>query len=88
MKYTLTKRKRSTIAPNDTAFVSWMRKQDLQDWKTNLDFMRAYAHRKKTFENISLRSENEKTFVEDLLKNNMLTIEKVPSISILNIFKK
>lgn len=87
MKYTLTKRKTSTIASDDIDFVSWMRKQDLQKWTSNIDFMKAYAYRKSTFENIILRPDNENVFVEDLIKNNMLTVEENPSISIKNLFK-
>ena len=48
---------------------------DLQQWKDNKDFMEGYSYRKKTFEMIEIRHEDETYFVEDLQKNNLLKIE-------------
>ncbi|MDO5615469.1 MAG: hypothetical protein Q4G16_04710 [Cruoricaptor ignavus] len=76
MKYTLTNRRKSITVRNNKQFVRWMRKSDLQFFKDNAEFMEAYSLRKKTFENIILRFENEDAFVEDLQKNNLLIIEK------------
>lgn len=76
MKYTLVKRRKSTYAKNHEEFVSWMRKHDVQPWKTNADFMEEYARRKLLFENITLRSGSEDHFVEDLQKNHLLIVEE------------
>lgn len=75
MKYTLIRRKKCTNAPTNKEFVKWMRKSDLQYFDTNEEFMKAYSIRKKTFEGILLRFDNENNFVEDLVKNNRLKIE-------------
>lgn len=75
MKYTLIKRNKSCRADSHSHFISWMRKMDLQSWKDNQEFMEGYAYRKKTFENIELRYDNESNFVEDLQKNKLLIIE-------------
>lgn len=52
-----------------------MRKMDLQKWIDNKDFMEGYSYRKKTFEQIEIRHDDEDYFVEDLKKNNLLKIE-------------
>ncbi|KFC18191.1 hypothetical protein IO89_18865 [Epilithonimonas lactis] len=52
-----------------------MRKMDLQKWIDNKDFMEGYSYRKKTFEKIDIRHDDEDYFVEDLQKNNLLKIE-------------
>ncbi len=87
MKYTLINRKKSTSAKNHTDFVTYMRKHDLQDFSTNSDFMEAYAHRKMTFENIVLRSSSEDDFVEDLIKNQLVTIDGQDKKPILGFLK-
>ena len=76
MKYTLVKRKKSTLANSHQDFVSWMRRHDVQHWSSNSTFMEGYAHRKSLFENITLRADHENNFVEDLQKNELLLIEK------------
>ena len=75
MKYTLIKRDKSFRADSHSHFIGWMRKMDLQKWHDNKDFMEGYSHRKMTFENIEIRHHDEKSFVEDLQKNNLLKIE-------------
>lgn len=50
MKYTLVNRKHSTFAKSNADFVRWMRRQDLQYFEDNAEFMQAYAARKATFE--------------------------------------
>ena len=87
MKYTLIRRNKSTNVNNNTEFVNWMRKTDMQNFNENSEFMEAYAHRKSTFEQIELRYNNEDVFVEDLMKNNMLKIEE-PQKPKWNLFKK
>lgn len=75
MRYTLINRRKSVDANNNSEFVKWMRKHDLQQFATNEEFMQAYSQRKATFEKIMLRPENEDVFVEDLEKNHLLNIE-------------
>lgn len=75
MKYTLIKRNKSFRTDSHFQFISWMRKMDLQQWKDNKDFMEGYAYRKRTFEKMEIRHENEDLFIEDLQKNNLLKIE-------------
>ncbi len=75
MKYTLINRNKSTSANDHSEFVRWMRKNDIQHFSENNEFMEAYSFRKSTFENIHLRFESEETFVEDLVKNELLSIE-------------
>lgn len=87
MKYTLINRNKSIITKSNDEFVSWMRKNDLQEWDTNEEFMHAYSHRKKTFEQILLRSNNVDVFVEDLQKNNLLKIEEKESPKIWGFLK-
>lgn len=76
MKYILTHRKKSTLQSSNERFVTWMRKNDLQGFDTDKEFMEAYSHRKSTFEGITLRSDSVDHFVEDLEKNDLLRIEK------------
>ncbi len=76
MKFTLVSRNKSISAESSSEFVRWMRKSDVQNFRENADFMEAYSIRKSTFENIELRFDNEDNFVEDLVKNQLLTIEK------------
>lgn len=45
MKYTLTRRKKSVVAADDSEFVSWIRKNDLQFCSDNKAFMELYAYR-------------------------------------------
>ncbi|UBB90087.1 hypothetical protein J4771_01685 [Candidatus Kaistella beijingensis] len=87
MKYTLLNPRKSTFAKNNSDFVTWMRKNDLQVFANNEEFISAYSHRKFLFEKIELNGENEHDFVEDLQKNNLLKIEKIPGGSILSLFK-
>ena len=75
MKYTLVKRNKSFRADSHSHFIDWMRKMDLQKWIDNKDFMEGYSYRKKTFEKIDIRHDDEDYFVEDLQKNNLLKIE-------------
>ena len=75
MKYTLIKRNKSFRAESHYHFISWMRKMDLQQWIDNKDFMEGYSYRKKNFEKIDIRHDDEDYFVEDLQKNNLLKIE-------------
>ncbi|WDF45446.1 hypothetical protein PQ459_11115 [Chryseobacterium sp. KACC 21268] len=75
MKYTLVKRNKSFRAESHSHFIDWMRKMDLQKWIDNKDFMEGYSYRKKTFEKIDIRHDDESQFVEDLQKNNLLKIE-------------
>ncbi len=76
MKYTLVNRKKSTEVTNNKEFVKWMRRNDMQYFPDNNEFMEAYSIRKSTFEKIELRFEDEDVFVEDLKKNNMLVVEE------------
>ncbi|WP_447950810.1 hypothetical protein [Chryseobacterium koreense] len=76
MKYTLTNRKKSISARNNSEFVTWMRKNDMQQWSSNKEFMEGYAHRKSLFEQIVLSPESEDSFVRDLIKNKLLEIKK------------
>ncbi len=76
MKYTLLKRRKSVNVKNNSEFVTWMRKNDIEAWDTDEEFMRGYAHRKMTFEKIDIPYENSTLFVEALVKNNLLKIEK------------
>lgn len=78
MKYTLVNRKQSTYAKSNAEFVKWMRRQDLQYFEDNAEFMQAYAVRKATFEDLNLRFENEDVFVEDLILHKKLTVEEQP----------
>ena len=86
-KYTLVNRNKSTTAKDNSEFVAWMRKHDVQNWRNNQDFMNEYSHRKKIFEKIDLSPENEDAFVEDLKKYNLLVIEEMNQ-SLWNLFKK
>lgn len=86
MKYTLVNRKKSTVARNNEEFVKWMRKNDVQYFPENQEFMEAYSHRKSTFEKIILRHGSEDEFVEDLISNNLLKIEERDPVW--NLFKK
>lgn len=76
MKYTLLKRRKSVNVKSNSEFVTWMRKNDIEPWHTNEEFMKGYAHRKMTFENIDIAYENPSLFVEALVKNDLLKIEK------------
>lgn len=87
MKYTLISRRKSIYAKDNSEFVKKMRKTDLQHWESNEEFMNAYSHRKLLFEKIELCDKNENSFVADLIKNNLLKIEKGSKISILRFFK-
>lgn len=75
MKYTLIRRNRSLRTTSNHEFVSWMRKNYLQQWTNNQDFMKGYSKRKSTFEGLEIRFDNEQNFVNDLQKNNLLKIE-------------
>lgn len=86
MKYSLIKRNKATDAGNNVEFVRWMRKNDVQHFQENSEFMEIYSHRKSTFEKIDLRHDNEDNFVEDLQKNGLLKIEE--SKKVWNIFKR
>ena len=66
MKYTLIRRNRSLRTTSNQEFVSWMRKNDLQQWTDNQDFMKGYSKRKSTFEGLEIRFDNEQNFVNDL----------------------
>lgn len=87
MRYTLVNRKKSIDAKDHTEFLTWMRKNDLQYFSTNQEFMEAYALRKSTFENIKLRPDSIENFVEDLQKNNLLIIEEVKAGNLFGLFK-
>lgn len=75
MKYTLLHRNKSMHASSDEKFVTWIRHHDLQHFSSNEEFMKAYSTRKGTFENIQLRSNSPESFVQDLVKNNLLKKE-------------
>lgn len=64
-----------------------MRKNDLQTFESNGEFIKAYSHRKFLFEKIELSDKNEDLFVADLQKNNLLKIENIPGGKILRILK-
>ena len=76
MKYYFVNRQRTVIAKNASALVRWMRRHDFQESKNVLDFMEQYAHRKKVFENINISHICENTFVDDLVSNNIIKIQK------------
>ena len=78
MKYTLINRNKSTFSKNNEFFVKWMRRTDAQHFSSNKQFMEAYALRKSSFEKIILRTDSEDVFVEDLLKNKLLSIIHQP----------
>ena len=86
MKYTLIKRRKSIFARNHSDFVTWMRKNDLQKWSNNKEFIDGYVHRKSLFEKIFLSSESEDSFVSDLIKNKLLEITK-PKAHFLGLLK-
>lgn len=86
MKYTLTNRKKSIFAKNNSEFVTWMRKSDLQHWSSNKEFIDGYSRRKSLFEKIFLSSESEDSFVSDLIKNKLLEISK-PKANFLSVLK-
>lgn len=77
MKYTLLHRGKSVWKSTPTKFITWMRKSDRQRFETNKEFMEGYAHRKKTFESISLRPHSETTFIEDLESYGLLKRENI-----------
>lgn len=53
-----------------------MRKNDLQGFESDEEFMEAYAHRKNTFEGLELRFDSPDHFVADLEKYELLQIEE------------
>lgn len=87
MKYTLINRNKSFNTNSNTEFVRLMRKNDLENFRENSEFMKAYSHHKITFEKINLRFDTEDNFVEDLEKNNLLKIEECSKPK-WNLFKK
>ncbi|GEM_PF-439505 len=80
MIFTLLRRMRKVKRKNNFDFVTYMRTHDIQLWDTNEEFMQAYAHRKSTFEAIHLRFGTENDFVEDLVRENLLTVETAPTL--------
>ena len=80
MKYTLTKRNKSTDAATHFDFVKWMRRNDILYWENNKDFMQDYSYRKFYFEKTILRTDDERVFVEDLVETGLLTIEGKPTL--------
>lgn len=75
MKFTLLKRRKSVTVRNNTEFVTWMKNNDRQQWKTNKEFMQGYSYRKSTFEQTQIDYENEDKFVSSLQQANLLKIE-------------
>ncbi|MDO5615052.1 MAG: hypothetical protein Q4G16_02600 [Cruoricaptor ignavus] len=64
--------------------VKKMRRRDMQETVDVQDFMRVYSARNSTFNKIVLRTKNEETFVEDLIKVGI--VEKKMSLSFLKKF--
>ncbi|MEN2435328.1 hypothetical protein AAH994_07965 [Weeksellaceae bacterium A-14] len=74
-KYILPSRRKTVTLPCDKDFVTWMRRNDVQHWENNRDFMEEYAHRKILFEKITLRHDSEAHFTEDLIRSGLLRTE-------------
>ncbi|MFT4094371.1 MAG: hypothetical protein QM640_12095 [Niabella sp.] len=58
--------------------VKWMMKNDydLNHKQSLATFMESYADRKKLFENISLSHNSIDSFVDDLIANRIISVEK------------
>lgn len=56
--------------------VTWMRTNDLEQYRTNDDFMKAYAERKGLFENIQIATNDTTSFVKDLESHGIIEFIK------------
>lgn len=76
MKYYITNRKAAIRAKNHKRFVDKLRRTDWQAWDTNAEYMEAYAQRKLAFDKLDIRYGSEKEFVQSLLQNGLVKIER------------
>lgn len=74
MKVQFLNREKTIKAASNADIVSWMRSNDLEHYRSNEDFIKAYSERKKLFENIQIATENEDAFVQSLEKNKIIKI--------------
>ena len=81
MRIKFLNRNKTITAGSDEDVVTWMRTNDLERYRTNDDFMKAYSDRKRMFENIEIATGDAGSFIKDLerhgiigfVKNNLFT---------------
>lgn len=76
MRVKFLNRDKTISAPSNDDIVTWMRSNDLERYRSNADFIKAYAERKKLFEDISLSTEDADSFVKDLEQNKIIEFIK------------
>lgn len=77
MRVKFLNRDRTITAAKHEDIVTWMRVNDLEHYDDNINFMKAYAERKKLFEDKVIGVEDEEKFVKDLEIHKI--IEVLPS---------
>ena len=67
-----------TLSLSDNeGIITWMRRNDNEGFRTNEQFMHAYAERKKLFHNFDISTNDVNAFVSDLERYRI--IEKISS---------
>ncbi|MFV0607359.1 MAG: hypothetical protein ACK5NK_16140 [Niabella sp.] len=74
MKVRFLNRDKTITAATEDDIVTWMRTNDLERYRTNGEFMLAYAERKELFENIIIDSDNTTSFVDGLKKHKVISV--------------
>lgn len=74
MKVKFLNRDKTITANSSDDIVSWMRSNDLERYRSNEDFMKAYSERKQLFENIQVATDSTDSFVNDLEKFKVIEI--------------
>ena len=75
MKYYLIKEDKTVNFSNNREFVRWMHINNKLNFKTNKKFMEAYSYEKYFEDGTTLRYENERDFVKDLILAGLLKRE-------------
>ena len=76
MKYYITTRNTTIRARNHELFVTKLRKSDSERWTSNESFMRAYADRRKLYNNVELDCSSEAVFVQGLISHGLVKIQR------------
>ena len=76
MKYYITTRNTTIRARNHELFVTKLRKSDSERWACNETFMRAYADRRKLYNNVEINCANETVFVQTLISHGLIKIQR------------
>lgn len=80
MRYFIQNRNKIVRARNHQELITKLRKSDTEQWPDNEAYMKAYADRRKLYDEIELNFTDETEFVRELIRYKLVKIHRKKTV--------